>query len=72
MPDIVVTIDEDGLRIDGVLPEGYRLIVHNHTGDPDVYSYAQELDDCRYHGALPDTGTDNLGDGVHCFEYTEP
>jgi hypothetical protein len=67
MPKIVVVLDEDGRTIDGELPEGYQLIVHNHTGDPDLFSYEIETDDCHYPGAA----RREEGEGVQCFGYTE-
>ena len=68
MPDIIVILHADRLIIDGELPEGYRLIVHNHTGEPDLYPYECEIDSCQY----PDSAGDEGGRGVQCFEYTEP
>jgi hypothetical protein len=72
MPDIVITINEDWLTIDGPLPEGYRLIVHNHSGNPDFYPYVREVDDCRYLSPVEEVDEDEGADGVQCFEYTEP
>lgn len=72
MPDIVITLDENGLTIDGVLPEGYRLIVHNHTDDPDLYSYSHEVEDCRYDDTTTRVVNGEVSEGVHCFEYSEP
>jgi hypothetical protein len=63
MPDLVVTIHASHLTIDGELPDGYRLIVHNHTGDPSFYAYSREIVDCSYA---------SIGEGGECYEYTEP
>jgi hypothetical protein len=72
LKDIVVTIHESWITIDGELPEGYRLVVHNHSGDPEFYSYIREVDGCRYPDpTTSDRQTPDDG-GVRCFEYTEP
>jgi hypothetical protein len=47
MPNIIITIHEDRLTIDGSLPEGYRLVVHNHSGNSDLYPYTQARSACR-------------------------
>jgi hypothetical protein len=62
MPDLVVAIHASHLTIDGELPDGYRLIVHNHSGDPDFYAYTREITDCLYA---------STGEGIECLEYTE-
>ena len=59
MPDLVVTVHGDSLRIDGALPPGYRLIVHNHTGESDFYSYTERIGDCRYPDPVEDVEFDD-------------
>ena len=71
MPDIIVTIHADWLTIDGELPEGYRLIVHNHSGDPDHYAYTREINNCQYPAPAESIDGESR-EGVQCFEYTEP
>lgn len=68
MPDIVIVVHIDHLTIDGELPEGYRLVVHNHTGEPDLFPYERESSDCHY----PDSARDQSGSPEYCFEYREP
>jgi hypothetical protein len=71
MPQLVITVNDGWLRIDGPLPEGWQLVVHNHTGDPDVYPHTYELDECNYPG---DDAIDELFDieGISCCLYIEP
>jgi len=65
MPDITITIHEDWLTIDGPLPEGYRLVVHNHSGNPDLYPYTQALRACRTDES--NEAIDDEHDEVECY-----
>jgi hypothetical protein len=71
MPQLVITVSDGWLRIDGPLPDGWQLVVHNHTGDPDLYPYSYEVDECQY---SDDFTVDDHGDfeGVRCLLYIEP
>lgn len=71
MPDLVVVVTEQWMTIDGPLPEGYRLIVHNHTGDVDYYPHMEEVDECRYTSAGEDIDEDETEEGVPCYRYIE-
>jgi hypothetical protein len=71
MPDLIVTVNEDWMTIDGPLPDGYRLIVHNHTGNPDFYAYMREINLCRYASPAEEIDDDEIDEGVGCFLYLE-
>lgn len=71
MPDLVVTIHDDWLTIDGPLPDGYRLIVHNHTENPDFYPYERETIDCRYTSPAEEAEDDEEDAGSYCYLYVE-
>ncbi len=69
MPDIIITIHEDWLTIDGPLPEGYRLVVHNHSGNPDLYPHMQARSTCCSGGSHEEV--DDEHDGVECYLSVE-
>lgn len=71
MPDLVVTITEHWMTIDGPLPRGYRLIVHNHTENSDFYPYVRESNDCRYSSPADDPEPDEEEEGSPCYLYVE-
>ena len=70
MPQLVITVNNGWLRIDGPLPEGWRLVVHNHTGEREFYPYIFEFDECFY---PVDEAIDDEFDieGVPCLLYIE-
>jgi hypothetical protein len=69
MPNIIITIHEDRLTIDGSLPEGYRLVVHNHSGNSDLYPYTQARSACRNDESDEEVNEEH--DGVECYLYVE-
>lgn len=71
MPDLVVTIHDDWLTIDDPLPDGYRLIVHNHSGNVDYYPYMQEISACRYSSPAEEVDPDEEDEGATCYLYVE-
>jgi hypothetical protein len=71
MPDLVVTITEHWMTIDGPLPEGYRLIVHNHSDNSDFYPYMREIRDCRYSSPAEELEVDDEEEGSICYLYVE-
>ena len=71
MPDLVVTIQDDWLTIDGPLPDGYRLIVHNHSGNIDYYPYMEKINACKYSSPVEEAEADEEADGNRCYLYVE-
>jgi hypothetical protein len=71
MPELIVTIHDSWLTIDGELPPGWRLIVHNHSGDRDFYPYMSEVNACTYDRPAEDIDDEDAEEGVSCFLYTE-
>ena len=69
MREIVVTVDETCLRIDGELPPGYRLVVHNHTGDMDFYPHMVRFRRCPQ--GAEDSDEDEYGYDVPCYFYVD-
>ena len=78
MPELIVTIHPGWITIDGRLPDGYALYVHNHSGRPDVYPHAEEIDGCQYGCECPVDENERghfdycyMQTGVHCYLYEE-
>jgi hypothetical protein len=70
MPDLVVTIHRSWLTIDGPLPEGYRLIVHNHSGRSEFYHSSEYIDAFDYVAGSGDEWDDPQPVGP-CYLYVE-
>jgi hypothetical protein len=70
MPDLIVTIHRTWLTIDGPLPEGYRLLVHNHSGHPDFYPSSEYIEACDYLAGSGDESDDPQPVGP-CYLYIE-
>jgi hypothetical protein len=71
MPEIIITIHEDRLTIDGPLPYDYELVVHNHSGNPDLYPYTHARSDCRNEETDEEFDDRDDGPGIECFLYIE-
>jgi hypothetical protein len=71
MPDLVVTVRDRWLTIDGPLPDGYRLIVHNHTYNSDYYPYMEEIVNCRYTSPAEESEIGPEDEGYSCYLYVE-
>jgi hypothetical protein len=71
MPDLIITIHGGWLTIDGELPPGWQLVVHNHSGDRDFYPYMQRVDGCTYGSDVTDIDDECDEEAPTCFLYTE-
>ena len=71
MREIVVTVDETCLRIDGELPPGYRLVVHNHTGDIEFYPHMVKFRRCPQAAETEYEDEHDYGYDVPCYFYVD-